>query len=226
MPRSVSAWWYLTFVRAMSGHQTLQHTCEGDGPEPRSCCLEPVADAWKIPFTTTLSILVVIRRSWSKSRNVFWEQFGAGPVCIVLLSCFPQGNCEANRSLTSVKGTNLRQRKRAISRGYHALVMVLVSVPRSVSIWGLWHHLSVYGASEKVPPTTRLARLGSSKNHPLQDTQLRGALPPERLGAIVGGQRLSGFVPIILLPTVNLPPHFRRAWNEEIELGSGEVIYA
>jgi hypothetical protein len=188
--------------------------------------LEPVADALKILFMTTLSILAVIRRDCSKSRNVFWDQFGAGPVCIVLLSCFPQGNCEAKRSLASVKGTNLRQRKRAISRGYHALVMVLVSVPRSVSVWGLWHNLSVYGAPEKVPPTTRPGRLGSSKNHPLQDTQLRRALPQERLGAIVGGQRLSGFVPIILLPTVNLPPHFKRAWNEEIELGSGEVIYA
>jgi hypothetical protein len=51
-------------------------------------------------------------------------------------------------------------------------------------------------------------------------------LPEKRLGAIVGGQRLSGFVPIILLLTVNLIPHFKRARNEEIELGSGEVIYA
>jgi hypothetical protein len=55
---------------------------------------------------------------------------------------------------------------------------------------------------------------------------LRRSLPEKRLGAIVGGQRLFGFVRVILLPTVNLPPHFMRAWNEEIELGSVEVIYA
>jgi hypothetical protein len=188
--------------------------------------LEPVADAWKILFMTTMSILAVIRRGCSKSRNVFWDQFGAGPVCIVLLSCFPQGNCEAERTLASVKGMNLLQRKRAISRGCLALAMALASVSRSVCVWGLRHNLYVYRASKKDPPTTPPAEFGSPKNHPLRDTQLRRALPQERLGAIVGGQRLSGFVPIILLPTVSVPLHFKRAWNEKIELGSGEVIYA
>jgi hypothetical protein len=226
MTRSVSAWWYLTFVRSMNGHQTLQNTYEGDGPEPRSCCLEPVADAWKIPFMTTLSILIVIRRSWSKSRNVFWEQFRAAAACIVLLSWLPQGDSGAKRSMGSDTETTLRKRKGAISRGCLALVMVLASVSRAGSVWGLWHNLCVYRASEKDPPTTLPAKLGSSKNHPLRDTQLRRVLPQERPIAIFGGQRLSGLGPIFLLTNINLSTHFKRVRNEEIELGWGEVIYA
>jgi hypothetical protein len=46
------------------------------------------------------------------------------------------------------------------------------------------------------------------------------------MGPIVGGQRVSGFVTIFLLTSAHLPTHFERARNEEIDLGSVEVIYA
>jgi hypothetical protein len=188
-------------------------------------------------------IAAYVRRRWPRAKvlllgtgcgcvedhlydNVFWEQFGAGAERIVLLRWLSQGVLEARRSLASDTETNLRQRKRAPSRGYLILVMALASVLCSVSVWDLWHNLCIYGASEKDPPTTLPAKLGSSKNHPLRDTQLRRVLPQEGPSAIFGGQRLSGFGPIILLTTINLPTHFKRARNEEIELGSSEVIYA
>jgi hypothetical protein len=149
-------------------------------------------------------------------------------VPIVLLSCFPQGNWDAKRSLVSVKGTNLRQRKRAISQSYLALVMALALVSRLVSAWGLQYNLSLYEAPEKAPPTASPAEPGFTKNRTLPDYQLHQVLPQETplMGPIVGGQRVSGFVTIFRLTSAHRPTHFERARNEEIDLGLVEAIYA
>jgi hypothetical protein len=191
----------------MNELQTLKHRCEVDGQEPRSCCLEPVADAWKFFFMTKLSNLVVIRRSWSKSRNIFWEQFGAVAACIVLLSWLPHGNSGAKRSMGSDTETNLRKQTRGISRGCLALVMVLASVSCSVSAWGLEHNLSVNEAPEKASPTTSPAKLGFSENRALQDTWFHEALPRETplMGQNAGDRRVSGLVTIFILPPAYLP---------------------